>query len=188
MPLVTNEVVNAQKEKGGGCGDKAEIWCRFIKGKADCCKMADRPCKLGADIMRQCYYQISLWFFPAHRDHNPWRNGRERTLLCNVHRSYSLNKYFRLYRRHRCYFTSNIYLLLIHMFNCDILNTFSIEIQSIKSQMTFLSKQKVEWDGALIRGYSICSSWVCGYCWLRTVFCSQVKHALYLMFSRGLTA
>ena len=37
-------------------------------------------------------------------------------------------------------FTSKIYLLLIHTFDCDILNNFSIETQGIMGQMAVLSK------------------------------------------------
>lgn len=61
--------------------DKAEIWCRFIKGKADCCKMADRPCKLGADIMKQCYYQISLCFFSSPSWSQPWEGWQRKDTI-----------------------------------------------------------------------------------------------------------
>lgn len=58
--------------------------------------MADRPCKLGADIAWQRYYQISLcasvFFFFAHPDYYLRRNARERDTECGAHRRNSFEQ------------------------------------------------------------------------------------------------
>lgn len=59
-------------------------------------------------------------------------------------------------------FTSKMYLLWVHTFDCDILNNFYIEIQSIMGQMTLLGKWEMGGDGLLISEYSVCSRWVSG--------------------------
>lgn len=102
--------------------------------------MADRPCKLGADIMRQCYYQISLCFFPAHPDHNLGRNGRRKDTIVGCSQTLFFEQTLEITGEALMLPLPKMYLLLIHTFDCDILNYFSIETQGIKAQMTVLSK------------------------------------------------
>lgn len=94
--------------------------------------MADRLRKLGLDIIKQPYYQMTLRFSHPFCLQPERRTGKRKEAIVWHSKTLFFEQIFQIKQENAdASFTSKMYLLLIHTFDCDILNNFSVRLKAL---------------------------------------------------------